>query len=268
VTVQALAPTTYTVAPTTFDYRIITGTNLDLSDDSSAAITSPFPILFGGGSFGTVFVGSNGNVNFTGAFATPSNEPLPTSQIATLVAPWWDDLFPVVGTGQNVFWAVTGTAPSRELVIEWRDVRHFSCRSDGAATVRFQVVFFEGSSNLLFNYADATFGALCAGFGSRRLRHGRVQVSPNGGTQVSFNTQSLSDNTALLWTATATAPPPTINVTRALDPSAVCLLGARKTEPSPCRTPARRCQRTATAGPHSSSLPEVPTPFPLARASG
>src|SRR5439155_15318614 len=146
VTVQALAPTTYTVAPTTFDYRIITGTNLDLSDDSSAAITSPFPILFGGGSFSTLFVGSNGNVNFSSStFAVPSNEPLPISQIATLVAPWWDDLFPVAGTGQNVFWAVTGTAPGRELVIEWRDVRHFSCNSDVAATVRFQVVFFEGS---------------------------------------------------------------------------------------------------------------------------
>jgi len=25
------------------------------------------------------------------------------------------------------------------------------------------VVFFEGSSNLLFNYADATFGGLCVG---------------------------------------------------------------------------------------------------------
>src|SRR2546425_4968054 len=143
VTVQAL--TTYTATPTTLSYRTIIGPSLDLGDNSSAAITSPFPILFGGGSFSTLFVGSNGNVNFSSsAFAAPSNEALPTSQIATLVAPWWDDLFPVAGTGQNVFWAVTGTAPGRELVIEWRDVRHFSCGSDGAATVRFQVVFFEG----------------------------------------------------------------------------------------------------------------------------
>jgi len=35
VTVQAL--TTYTVAPTTLSYRTITGTSLDLSDNSSAA---------------------------------------------------------------------------------------------------------------------------------------------------------------------------------------------------------------------------------------
>src|SRR3989442_939268 len=214
VTVQALALTTYTATPTTFNYRTITGTNLALGDDSSAPITSPFPILFGGGSFSTLFVGSNGNVNFSSsAFLAPSNEPLPTSQIATLVAPWWDDLLPVAGTGQNVFWAVTGTAPGRELVIEWRDVRHFSCGSDGAATVRFQVVFFEGSSNLLFNYADATFGGLCVGSDRGGSATVGVQVSPSAGTQFSFNTQSLSDNTALLWTATVTAPPPTINVT-------------------------------------------------------
>src|SRR2546425_1067238 len=215
VIVQALALTTYTATPTTFNYRIITGTNLDLGDDSSAAITSPFPILFGGGgSFSTLFVGSNGNVNFSSsAFAAPSNEPLPISQIATLVAPWWDDLLPVAGTGQNVFWAVTGTAPGRELVIEWRDVRHFSCGSDGAATVRFQVVFFEGSSNLLFNYADASFGGLCVGSDRGGSATVGVQVSPSAGTQFSFNTQSLSDNTVLLWTATVTVPPPTINVT-------------------------------------------------------
>src|SRR3989449_1038385 len=118
VTVQALALTTYTATPTTFNYRTITGTNLDLGDDSSAAITSPFPILFGGGSFSTLFVGSNGNVNFSSsAFLAPSNEPLPTSQIATLVAPWWDDLLPVAGTGQNVLLARTGTAPLRAPVI-------------------------------------------------------------------------------------------------------------------------------------------------------
>src|SRR5881628_3272127 len=69
VTVQALALANYTATPTDFNYRSITGTNLNLTDDSAASITSPFPILFGGGSFGTLFVGSNGNVNFSGAFA-------------------------------------------------------------------------------------------------------------------------------------------------------------------------------------------------------
>src|SRR3989449_415709 len=208
--VTAQVPSNYSVEPTTFSYRTITGTSLDLGDDSSASITSPFPILFGGMTFPTLFVSSNGNVNFTGSFTAFSNASVPTSQATTLVAPWWDDLFPVAGTGQNVFWAVAGAAPSRELVIEWRNLQQFGCTSDSAATVRFQVVFFEGSRNILFNYADATFGGKCAFADRGGSATVGVQVSPNAGTQFSFNTQSLSDNTALLWTATA---PPTINVT-------------------------------------------------------
>src|SRR2546425_2329549 len=208
--VTAQVPSNYSVEPTTFSYRTITGTSLDLGDDSSASITSPFPILFGGVTFTTLFVSSNGNVNFTGSFTAFSNASVPTSQATTLVAPWWDDLFPVAGTGQNVFWAVAGAAPRRGLGVGWRDSPPVGCPSDSAATVRFQVVFFEGSRNILFNYADATFGGKCAFADRGGSATVGVQVSPNAGTQFSFNTQSLSDNTALLWTATA---PPTINVT-------------------------------------------------------
>ena len=207
VTVQV--PSNYTAAPTTFSYRTITGTNLNLSDDFSVSITSPFPILFGGVSFTNLFVSSNGNVNFTGLFTEFSNASIPTFLATTLVAPWWDDLFPV-GTSQNVFWAVTGTEPSRELVIEWRDLQHFSCTSVAGATVKFQVVFFEGSSNILFNYADATFGGKCAFADRGGSATVGVQVGSSVGTQYSFNLQTLSNNFSLLWKA---APPPTISVT-------------------------------------------------------
>ncbi|PYN52004.1 MAG: hypothetical protein DMD94_23885 [Candidatus Rokuibacteriota bacterium] len=153
VTVQVVQGS-YAVAPTSFSYRNITGTSLNLDDDT-----------------------------------------------ATLVAPFWDDLFPVVGTSQNVFWAVTGTPPSRELVIEWRNVEHFNCAV--GATVKFQVVFFESSSNVLFNYADTTFGGCVADQGGSATVG--VQVSSSVGTQYSVNTQSLSSSSALLWTLT---PPP------------------------------------------------------------
>src|SRR5574341_1550536 len=147
VQVYVLQP--YSYSPTSYSYRTIAGTSLNFGDDSTASITPGFPILFGGGSFNTLFVSSNGNINFTTAFQDWTNSSLttaPASAIATLVAPFWDDLYSVAGTAQNIFWAVTGTTPNRELVIEWRDVRHFSCDTDGTATVRFQVVFFEGRS--------------------------------------------------------------------------------------------------------------------------
>lgn len=198
VTVRILS--NYRVSPSPFSYRTITGTNLNLGDDDSAPITPPFPISFGRQDFTGLFVSSNGTINFTGSFTAYSNAPIPTPQIATLVAPFWDDLYAVSGTNQNVFWAVTGAAPNRELVIEWRDVRHFSCRTDSAATVKFQVVFFEGSSSILFNYADTTFGGGCAFADRGGAATVGVQVASDLGTQFSFNTASLNPDTALLWT--------------------------------------------------------------------
>src|SRR5207249_9957451 len=41
----------------------------------------------------------------------------------------------------------------------------------------------------------------------------RSQASPSLGVQWSFNTQSLGDNTALLWTASGASPAPSISVT-------------------------------------------------------
>jgi hypothetical protein len=207
--VTVIVPSNYVSASTSFNYRTITGTNLNLGDDSSATVVAPFPIPFAGGSFANLFVSSNGNVNLTAPFFEFTNAQIPTSQIATLVAPFWDDLLPVSGTAQNVFWAVTGSAPNRELVVEWRDVRHFSCSSDSSATVKFQIVFFEANSNILFNYADTVFGGGCTSDDRGGSATVGVQVAATLGNQFSFNAQSLNNNTAILWTL----PSPTINVT-------------------------------------------------------
>src|SRR6202035_4291478 len=100
--------------------------------DSVATVTSPFPIPFGGGSFSQMFVSSNGTISFSDAYfdynnwaLTPNGFPTFVQRPTTIVAPYWMDLFPVKGTQQNVFWGVTGSAPNRQLVVEWRNVRSF-----------------------------------------------------------------------------------------------------------------------------------------------
>jgi hypothetical protein len=202
VTASVLA--NYNYAATPFAWRTITGFNLDFGDDAPALVLAPFPIRFGGGSFTAMFVSSNGTLNLTQHFATYDNGPLPTSAISTLVAPFWDDLYAFQGTNQNVFVAVTGSAPHRELVIEWRNVGR-CCSGDPAATVKFQVVFFEGRSDILFNYADTIFGGGEAFADQGADATVGVQVATNAGAQFSFNTPSLSNNTALLWTVSTTA---------------------------------------------------------------
>ena len=98
-----------------------------------------------------------------------------------------------------MFWATIGVAPHRELVVEWRDVPSFSC-ADETRTVKFQVVFFEGSSNILFNYADATFGGACAGVDGGAAATIGIQSSPAVARQYSHNSASVTDGSALLWT--------------------------------------------------------------------
>ncbi|MFQ5664115.1 MAG: S8 family serine peptidase [Terriglobia bacterium] len=202
-------------APSTpaFNYRNITGTNLNFGDDSSARILSPFPILFGGESFTDLFVSANGNINFIGLppFDNP-NQPLSTSLMDTVVAPFWDDLFPVLGKAKNVFWEATGSAPNRELVVEWRNVKTFDCSGAGTGqlTVKFQVVFFEGSSDILFNYADTLVGGACTAHDQGASATVGVQVASTVANQFSFNTPNLSDNTALLWQLPVNNPAPTL----------------------------------------------------------
>jgi subtilisin family serine protease len=217
VTLQVLTP--YRYSTTTFTWRTIAGTPLNLDDTErsgdSVLVSPPFPIQFGGGSFDRLYVNSNGNITFTAPFPSAVVEPIPSASTATLVAPFWDDLvlFPYSQSGPpaDAYWEVVGAAPNRELVIEWRDVS----RVDPSAVVgilpcegriTFQVVFFEGRSDILFNYADVHFADPCVNVSLGRLASVGVQVTPRVGTQFSYQSPSLSDGFAVLWQMGNSAP--------------------------------------------------------------
>lgn len=199
----------YASSSTAFSYRTLKNPNsLALSDDSVATVIPPFPILFGGVSFTQFFVSSNGLISFDSAFASPENEPLPVTQPATVVAAFWDDLFPLSGTGKNVFTKRRGTTPNREFIVEWKKIRHFDCNGDSTAWIRFQVVFFEGKSDILFNFLDTTFGGACTFADGGGAATVGLQVAPGTGTQFSFDTPSLSASTAILWQVIPPPPAP------------------------------------------------------------
>jgi hypothetical protein len=182
------------------NWRTITGTNLNLGDDTWATVTPGFPVKFGTSSYNTVYVNANGLISFTNNTGLQySNQQLPYSSFTTLVAPFWDDLYP---TGaDNVYWEVLGTAPNRELVIEWRNVRPYACRNDTPApTVTFQVVLFEATNHVLFNYQDVIFGGNCANLDKGGSATIGVQVSTSDATQIGYNSQILSDNLTVHWT--------------------------------------------------------------------
>ena len=222
--------TGYGVTQAPFNYRTIGGTNLNLGDDAVATITAPFTIPFGGGVFTKLFVSSNGTISLTEPFDVAQNFGLQPNQIPnyyalpnTLIAPMWQDLYPVKGTNQNVFWAVTGSAPNRELVVEWRNVLAFACRSDATTGVTFQVVFKENSSDVLFNYNDVVFGGNCFNYDYGQLASTGILTSPAQGLNWNIASQpALANGLALLWQSPpATGPNNAVPTLTSLSPNSV-----------------------------------------------
>jgi uncharacterized protein (TIGR03382 family) len=203
---------TYVKTEVPIEWRTFTGTNLALGDDTVTTVTSPFPILYNDNAAGytSVRVSMNGAISFTSTSISYINAALPASAHATFVVPFWDDLFPGPTSADNVYWGVLGTAPNREFVVEWRNVYHRDARAAANSTLNFQVVFYEGSSDVLFNYKDVIVGS--AGHDKGANATVGVQVSTTSAVQHSHNTASLNDNTAYSWTVLTQSAAPVVTV--------------------------------------------------------
>ena len=198
-------PINYAEESTTYSYDTITGTNLGLYYIGSAQITSPFPIQFGGAALTTLTIGAGGTISFTG-YASSSNTAIPYSPVSTIVAPFWANLYPFgpsTGTNNNVFYEVTGTAPNRALVVEWRNVG-YCCESSN--TVRFEVIFHEGSGNILFNYENTLFGGSYSADNNGATATDGIQVSSSLGTQFSYDQPLILSKTSQLWYPSSPTP--------------------------------------------------------------
>jgi hypothetical protein len=130
---------------------------LSLTGDD--AITSMY-----GTSYTTGWVDTNGLVSFVNP-GTSSADAWPIPSVAgpgepnAAVYPFWHDW--VVDTNASVRTTTTGSAPNRQLVIEWRNVYSYE---DPNTRVSFEVIFDE-AGGFSFAYADqeATFLELGGG---------------------------------------------------------------------------------------------------------
>lgn len=196
VTVNGAPPVgNYQAYTQTYDYETITGTSLGVGDDTIHIVNVPFAIHFNGDTTGytTIYVGSNGVISPT-SNTDPgySNLALPTGIIPTLVAPYWDDL--LSGTGDsNVYVATTGTAPNRHFVVEWRNMKNYAATGTG----KFQVIFYENSPDIRFNYADTIFGNSSVDSGNSATVG--VQTQNSIATQYSFNAPNILSPLSLLF---------------------------------------------------------------------
>ncbi|GHE27793.1 S8 family serine peptidase [Streptomyces vinaceus] len=101
-------------------------------DNTTERVDLPFPVPLYGKTYGQAWIGTNGTVSFGGNNTGDINGDLPsTATPNAALYPFWDDLVVgAAGSGSGVFTGVTGTAPHRTYVIEWREVSHWSAQTD------------------------------------------------------------------------------------------------------------------------------------------
>jgi thermitase len=116
-------------------------------DNGSAMVSLPFTFTFGGADYSSLRVSANGYATFDGLGNAAENFLLPGhAQPNNFVAPFWDDL--TASTGGLIYQQTTGSAPNREYVVEWHRVTRFGQTSP----VTFEVLLFEGSNDIFFQY--------------------------------------------------------------------------------------------------------------------
>ena len=170
-------------------------------DDSSLAVTLPFSFPFYGQAYNTVWVGTNGFVNFNGFDATYSNTSIPTSSTPNAaIYAMWDDLI-VDGSVGTIRTELVGTAPNRRFVIEWRTVTFFA---QSVPLIRFEIVLSE-DGQILLQYA--TVGS----DGRAQGNSATIGIENSPGTdalQYAFSQTVLSDGQAIAFVPPAGGPPP------------------------------------------------------------
>jgi hypothetical protein len=168
-------------------------------DDEAVQVTLPFPVPFYGAGQSKAWIATNGFLTFApDRIVSASNGRLPaTGTPNNAIYPYWDDL--IVDAQAGVYTAVTGTAPHRVFVVEWRNVTFYNdddlrmsfaalLGEDGSIGFRYKDVDSEreqgtgattgienaaGTDALLYSYEEA---ALAAGQGVTftASRHGLV----------------------------------------------------------------------------------------------
>ncbi len=194
-TVNTATWTAKTLPFTTTSFNFIdistTGTALALADDGEANITLPFSFTLFGQTSSDLRVANNGGILFgvtTGDLGT-TNSALPNATIGRAILPFWDDIDSDTG---DVYWEIQGLAPNRVAIIEWYNRPHFS--NIGSAT--FEVLLYEGSNAIVFQYLDTDFGDPLYNAGVSATVG--LNDTASNALQYSFNQAIITDGLALI----------------------------------------------------------------------
>jgi VCBS repeat-containing protein len=162
------------------------------NDDGVKHITMPFVFTFYGLSSDNLTVSMNGAIKFGSHINTINafNTDLSVAP-AYFIVPFWDDIDNSPGIGGGVYTDVVGTAPNRQFIIQWQDIPHYN----NTDAITFQVIFYETSNELLFQYEDVDFGTPNFDWGASATI-GIKGENPTG-LQYLYNAPVLTNSTAI-----------------------------------------------------------------------
>lgn len=147
----------------------------------------PFPFRYYGGTYSSVWVGSNGAIRFNSGDINATNSALPsTLSTSPDIAPFWDDLAPdVAGDAYTKY-----DATNQRFIISWEGVPH--AVNVGAAS--YQIHLYE-TGRIEFHYLDGNFGTSSYNNG----RSATIGIQDHAAGLASTHYVSVSHNSA--WSA-------------------------------------------------------------------
>ncbi|WP_043617014.1 S8 family serine peptidase [Nonomuraea candida] len=145
-------------------------------DDEAQQVTLPFAVPFYGTGYDKAWITTNGFVSFAAERnVSRGNGTLPAAATPNnAVYPFWDDL--IVDAQGGVYTGVTGTAPHRTYVVEWRNV-----------------TFYQDTGNRL------SFAALLGEDGSVAFRYKDVESERDRGSSATIGLENAAGDDALLY---------------------------------------------------------------------
>jgi hypothetical protein len=189
---------TYSYVVPTTQVAALTGGNWD-DGYFDYALPGDFAFYFYGRQVTHLRISTNGYIIF--GFGSASGDGTVYDQTALpnngdpngIAAVEWADWY-VPGTG-GMYYDIVGTAPNRTFVFEWRNITSWALQTE---QYTFEVILYEGSNNIKYQYLDVTEGT---GYDWGNLASIGVE-HPTGlqAEQYSRNIVSLSDGQAILLT--------------------------------------------------------------------
>ncbi|WP_328904085.1 S8 family serine peptidase [Streptomyces sp. NBC_00441] len=166
--------------------------------DGSATINFPFPVALYGKTYTKASANIEGYLSFEQSVSVSANRTLPFSGLPNgSLFPFWDNL-QLSNADGDMFWSARGTAPHREVVVEWRNMVP---SADRTQRLDFAAVISEDGT-YSFHYANITGSGYGHGSGATI---GAESADGTDALMYSYNEESVRNGLAVEFLPTRSA---------------------------------------------------------------